>query len=292
LPIFANWVRAYLIVMLGHLSNNRLAVGIDHFIYGWVFFGLTMFVLFAVGARWRQDHGDIPPRLGTVPEPAIWRGTADLRMAAVVTFGLAIIWPVASAAMLAAGDKRPVVPASVAAAVGWTPVDYNTGEWKPNLEQPRVFVAQAFRKGGKSVILHVGYFRDQAQGGELVNAQHRLALDNRGNWRQISRGTATAPLPDRGVSLRSALLRDTVTGRYVRVWHGYWLNRNWTGSDVRAKVDLALDRFLFRTDTSAWVALATDHDPDQPQASEAVLRSFVVDMLGSIENAFAETAHR
>ena len=36
-PIIANWLRAYMIVMLGHLSNNRLAVGVDHLIYGWIF---------------------------------------------------------------------------------------------------------------------------------------------------------------------------------------------------------------------------------------------------------------
>src|SRR5258706_16017176 len=34
-PIIANGMRAYLIVMIAHLSNNQLAHGVDHFIYGW-----------------------------------------------------------------------------------------------------------------------------------------------------------------------------------------------------------------------------------------------------------------
>ena len=38
-PILANWLRAYMIVMLGHLSGNTIAVGVDHLIYGWLFFG-------------------------------------------------------------------------------------------------------------------------------------------------------------------------------------------------------------------------------------------------------------
>ena len=41
-PIVANWIRAYLIVMIGHLSSNKLAAGIDHFVYGWVFFGAVI----------------------------------------------------------------------------------------------------------------------------------------------------------------------------------------------------------------------------------------------------------
>jgi exosortase len=33
-PIVANWLRAYMIVMHGHLPSNRIAVGDDHFISG------------------------------------------------------------------------------------------------------------------------------------------------------------------------------------------------------------------------------------------------------------------
>ncbi|KAB8061124.1 exosortase A, partial [Janthinobacterium sp. FT14W] len=56
-PIVANGVRAYLIVMLGHLSNMRLAVGVDHLIYGWLFFGVVALLLFWLAARWRE----LPP---------------------------------------------------------------------------------------------------------------------------------------------------------------------------------------------------------------------------------------
>ncbi|MBS0404567.1 MAG: exosortase A, partial [Proteobacteria bacterium] len=36
-PLVANWVRAYLIVLLGHVSGNTIATGVDHLIYGWLF---------------------------------------------------------------------------------------------------------------------------------------------------------------------------------------------------------------------------------------------------------------
>ena len=53
-PVFANWLRAYMIVMIGHLSGNKLAVGVDHLIYGWVFFGIVIMAMFAIGARWSE----------------------------------------------------------------------------------------------------------------------------------------------------------------------------------------------------------------------------------------------
>jgi hypothetical protein len=43
-----------MIVMLGHLSGNKIAVGVDHFIYGWVFFGVVLLLLFWVGSLWAE----------------------------------------------------------------------------------------------------------------------------------------------------------------------------------------------------------------------------------------------
>ncbi len=61
-PIIANGLRAYMIVMIAHLSDMKLALGVDHLIYGWVFFGVVMLLLFWVGSYWRDDaEPDVAP---------------------------------------------------------------------------------------------------------------------------------------------------------------------------------------------------------------------------------------
>ena len=50
--ILANWLRAYMIVMIGHLSSNELATGVDHLVYGWVFFGIVNLAILFIGVRW------------------------------------------------------------------------------------------------------------------------------------------------------------------------------------------------------------------------------------------------
>src|SRR3546814_4898926 len=40
-PIVANGIRAYGIIMLAHLSGYKLAVDVDHVIYGFVFLGIV-----------------------------------------------------------------------------------------------------------------------------------------------------------------------------------------------------------------------------------------------------------
>ena len=49
LPILANGIRAYGIVAIAHYSNMEYATGADHLIYGWVFFGLIIMMMFWIG---------------------------------------------------------------------------------------------------------------------------------------------------------------------------------------------------------------------------------------------------
>ena len=61
-PLVANGLRAYGIVMIAHLSNYKYAIGIDHYIYGWVFFGIVIFILFAVGNTFSDKPFEPPDR--------------------------------------------------------------------------------------------------------------------------------------------------------------------------------------------------------------------------------------
>ena len=141
-PIIANWVRAYAIVMLGHLSNMRLAVGVDHLIYGWLFFGLVMALLFWLGSLW---HEPAAPR--TMPAPrersdatAGWAAHAAMT-AAVAT--VVILTSVATQARAALTDARASgaqsvrleLPASVA---GWNgPTGVQVLDWQPSFAGAR-----------------------------------------------------------------------------------------------------------------------------------------------------------
>ena len=50
-PIVANWLRAYMIVMIGHLTDNNYAVGVDHLVYGWLFFGVVILLMYGIGSH-------------------------------------------------------------------------------------------------------------------------------------------------------------------------------------------------------------------------------------------------
>ena len=49
LPILANGIRAYGIVAVAYYSDMKYATGVDHIIYGWLFFGLVIMLMFYIG---------------------------------------------------------------------------------------------------------------------------------------------------------------------------------------------------------------------------------------------------
>lgn len=55
LPLLANGIRAYGIVMIAHLSDMKYATGADHLVYGWIFFAFVIFIMFAVGSIWSDS---------------------------------------------------------------------------------------------------------------------------------------------------------------------------------------------------------------------------------------------
>ena len=49
IPIVANGIRAFGIMVIGYLSNMEHATGADHLVYGWFFFAFVMVILFLIG---------------------------------------------------------------------------------------------------------------------------------------------------------------------------------------------------------------------------------------------------
>jgi EpsI family protein len=89
------------------------------------------------------------------------------------------------------------------------------------------------------------------------------------------------------LTLQSQHMRG-VDGTMV-AWQWYWLQRVSTGSDVRAKIELAVDRLLRRDDTSAWIAVYV-LNPESVVAGERVLEDFVAEMGGALNRALKEVA--
>jgi EpsI family protein len=284
-PLIANGLRAYMIVMIGHLSGNRLAVGVDHIIYGWVFFGVVIALLFWVGSFWRED--DQPP------VAASGRGAHERDVAPASRLGLALLSVIAVTALwkplLSAIDAQTSVTAvrlpPVEPANGWASSADSVSHWKPDFATPGAEHAQTFTKNGRRVGLYIAYYRNQKQGGELVNSMNQLVRSTNKTWIVTASGSMESAVGGQGARLRTTEMRSGHEQLAAADW--YWVDGRITASDYAAKAYLGLAKLAGHGDDSALVAVFTPRTESGETANQ-VLGQFAADMGESIHRALVE----
>lgn len=269
-PIVANWLRAYLTVMVGYHFGSEFVEGFIHIVYGWVFFGIVILIMFGIGALWqeapaliesgRDSHRD------AVPMSAARNALAALPVVALIAF-----FP-----PLLAAIERPVQPfvidiAAPEAAPGWQRVDEAEAVFGflPAFEGFRGELFETYRRDsdGAVVAVYVAYYALQREHAELVAWENQLAGRERARgWSQMSR------VRDTSLAVAPAI-HATVRGRgseRLAVWHWYWTNRSVVVSDVRAKLYLALDHITGQPDDAAFVAVYAPYVDRADEANEPV----------------------
>lgn len=294
-PIVANWLRAYMIVMIGHLSDNRLATGVDHLVYGWVFFGIVIMVMFMIGARWSEPDAPISPATSSVnasTHGATWNRVAAPALAALVMMALPHAGLLAARQQLT--DAPPKLAWPVAGQGAWASV-VPGAPWQPKFEGASLRADAVYQLQGKSVGLHVAFYRKQGPDRKLVSSQNTLVASQDPVWMQVSVSKYEIDAdPAQPVWRVVRLLRGGAGAMATRqertVWLAYWVNDRFTSSDVVAKALGAASLLQGQGDDGAAVILYTDAAPDA--GGNETLAAFARAHLGPIRQALRDARER
>ena len=253
-PILANGVRAYIIVMIGHLSNMKYASGVDHLIYGWVFFGIVMFILFWVGSFWQEDQAppekEIPPRRDVAG--AIGAQTATIVVGTLLFASVAV----------ALTQRAENVDAHL---VGKFTAPDAIGEWQLTAEgpgwtmqhQPTDHVLEAtYRRGDQAVDLFVALFPQQTQGAEAISKGNQISENL---VRSVNLGRETVSLGADSVDANRLRAIIPVEGgaREHLVWQWYRVAGHSVTNRYAGKAWEAIARIYPGRADGAWIAVAT-----------------------------------
>jgi exosortase A len=275
-PIIANGLRAFGIIMLAHLTDNRLAAGADHIVYGWGFFVAVTLFLIWVGLKFRDkpEHHEAP-----ASETAAPATTQRLAVAA----SLAVVLALAAPAYAAYLQSRPAAaPAALTAPVvggGW--VAALPSGWAPNFPSADVELGTAYVKDGKRVDLYIAYYTHQQKGHELITYDNQIADGEM--WRRI--GGGQAPVELEGQALPVAVTRLWSLSRQRLAWHWYWVDGQFTASTIKAKLLQVEAELVTRRRAAAAIVISTDQTTS-PEDAAAVLRDFTQN-LGSLRATLA-----
>ncbi len=287
-PIIANGLRAYGIVMLGHLSDMTIAVGVDHLLYGWVFFGLVMLILFSIGAIWRDSDEVIVNSSEEISASVISDSNVPVHYykPALLTLLIVVVWPLFSFGLSQSQSMAQNIPLQAPASKnGW--IIHNEAEWawKPSILRADNESLRFYKKEGNIVSVYLGQYLNQKQGAELVSSQNRLIAAKDERWQQIKVNGVNASLNGLNVELKQGQLRGE--GVQLLIWRWYRVGADYTASNYYAKLLEAKARLMSGRQDGAILIIATPFQAS-PSDAKIILQSFVNEMLPQIESVLDE----
>jgi len=284
-PIIANAVRAYLIVLLGHLSNMTLAVGVDHLIYGWVFFGFVMLLLFWAGSKWREDNAEDSTTAPTDADTRI--STSAGQAAGIAVASLVILWAVP--AYLHHMERQSYNPAPVSLTLPqtlreWTASPPSSG-LKPIFPGAAATLMQEYRNGDQVIGIYLAFFRNQQQNAEAVSSQNILATERASEWNVASVSTHDRLSVPAHVQQTSLIWGS----QKMLAWQWYWTSGVHTANPYQAKFLQAKERLLMQGSDSADVVIFAPYNMPQDKIT-AIMDDFLTLAIPAIQQSLTSAS--
>jgi EpsI family protein len=280
-PVFANGLRAYMIVMLAHLSDMKLAVGIDHLIYGWVFFGIIITILFLVGSFWR-DPPEEPPKPASQMKGGARVPAAALAIAAVAA---SVMWPAAAWTLRgeAGADQSISVPLPDARGE-WRVIDRAVWSWRPHVVAPDGERHDFFaRDDGATVSLSLHTYRTQRQDAELLSSQNQMFSKDDTRWTEKEQTQRMIRLGGAEIAVKQSRLSSR-SGVQLLVWSWYRIGDHHTANPYLGKLMEAWSLLLAGRRDGSLIAVAAPY-ADKADDAAATMQDFIETMLPSVEEA-------
>ncbi len=260
-PVLANGLRAFGTVFVAQYVGAEKAGGIDHIVYGWVFFGLVIAVTLALAWRFFDRPHDDPmidaeaieasPALDRLAERRI--GAAAALALLALTAGAGKAWDRAAAGIEAPLLRQVFLPQ----VPGWHRVDYAPRAWwEPRAGGADHRLLGRFADGkGREVDVFLALYSAQRPGKKAAGFGEG-ALPPEGAWSWHSPGREVAG----GKSDR--LLGP---GRNLRLAETYYRTGGLlTGSAARLSLAAMQDRLLLRARPATLLILSAEERPGKP----------------------------
>jgi len=271
LAMLTNWIRVFVTIMAGHLTNmQHYLVTVDHYYFGWVLFAIVLVgYVFLAGHLPRRARAERPAG----PAPATG---SSARVGAAVALAIAA---------LAAGPAWSLVQprgSAVAAApppvvAGWSGPESSLGDWRPvfaNADEE--LLVEYFSDAAGAVAVYRAVYRSQRQNKELrgfgntVVGVHYRELE--AEALEARAGSGAVPVVERRIEGRDGQLR--------LVWSLFAVAGEPTPMRPRDQVAYGV-RSLFGAPPASVVALSAECKPDCDRARSA-LQAIAADALPAL----------
>lgn len=279
LPILANGIRAYGIVMIGHLSGMKLATGVDHLLYGWVFFGIVIFFMFYIGSFW-WDTVDTKSENSTTHS----NSTGSLGSKNIAISLLGILMLLVGTKLIANQAILPTYTDALNSKLsinlqnhfnGWQHDESLSTGWRPIISNPDLYIEKSYRYGLDLIQLNIAFFRFQRQEAEAVSSYNRVTDPLNGDWKLIY----ASDFQDKDIYVTENEIRRG--DQKLLVWKWYRIGNKLTPNPYIAKIFDAYNLIILGRRDATMITVATQFDVNKDVTRER-LRNFNHEALASI----------
>ncbi|HZF17221.1 MAG TPA: EpsI family protein [Steroidobacteraceae bacterium] len=210
LALLGNWIRIYLLVLIGVASDMQSKLVGAHAAFGWWLFAGVLVVYFIAASRLRLRY-----QKGVGVEPATTSGGSRSRWAVAIAGAIGFtVGPLLLAR--APYAAAPVgAPAALTASVpGWDGPLPATGNWKPRFIGATREASALYRHAQDAVEIYVAHYDEQREGAELASADNSI-LGGLERLAVVEQRTLSAPR-----ALNEIVLEGGARERWV-LWYGY-----------------------------------------------------------------------
>ena len=273
--------------MIGHLSGMELATGVDHLIYGWVFFGFLIAILFGLGSIWRESKVEpiaVPrehPECSDNVKPLV------VFIPSLLAIALIIMWP----AYVYMQEER-IKDISLASLTmpdrveDWKIVGIDSLPWNIHYQgYDQLLSAQYENQHGGSVFLSIVFYGTQKQGSELINSSNRVIRKKNSPWKVSQEKSRELNKIDSIEVKEKILISDS---KQILVWRLNWIDGIKTVNDYYGKYLEAKSKILTGRAPAAAVFFSTEIGTDQ--AERGLLEQFYLDADQAINQALIKAS--
>lgn len=275
-PVLANGVRAFGTIYAANLTSVEAATGMDHIVYGWIFFAVVMAGLMAAAWRWFDRSPDDP-----VFDPATFGWRPRVRVEVIVAGALALAtaamfpaWSAATAGRAATLPPRIALPQ----VAGWYRTALSTrAPWSPHHPGSDHSLLGRYRAGADVVDMALAVYASQHEGKELI-AFGTGALREGDRWVRVADLPAIAG--GRAMRIVTAGRGGASVERVVVTW--YLVGDMLTSDPRLAKLATARARLAGSAPAASAIHLSAEAIPGRDPAA-AITRFLAA--LGPVDRA-------
>lgn len=277
IPIVANWIRALGIVMIGHFSGMEYAVGADHLIYGWVFFGIVMLLLFWAGTFWQHE---VPIKVQAEGFQGKGSTAREYFTAAITVLLISASFMVFQKWATERTSINPEYQLVLPSEIGHWQRDpvWNDEKWKPDYAGATATMSARYYSEKGKVDIYIIDYSSEGQGRELINSQNNLFDES---WVLRSEGREKLDYGGNSYTAHRKRFRSGNVNRVV--WMVYDLGTVKTGNPLVAKLVGSWNKLISSDNGSRLIAVSADYDEMIIDADRLLYAFFRDSMLFSHE---------